>query len=482
MNFNKLMIGGLLVASVFGTGCSLEVKPDYALGIEDANAFPQDQLNGAMNRMYRVAYYGRNAYIFGDIGTDNIVEGANNSGRFIFESQMAKFEAMSNSVGSDETNLYDHIYEVVNNANRVIINDKATADQIGQAYFLRALATFDAVKFFDKVPLVLSPVMSITDAVNFKPENDEVTKIYAQVLMDLKMAQESITNTSVNAPTANAAYALASRVLLYIATEVDDFSKIEGVSSQKEAYEMAIAAADAVSGVELLTAKDYADYFYTQGKSSLETIFEIAVVESQSRGSDNFGNIYYLDKTGAGYGAYTANPEFVKMHSDEDVRKSMFVTVEEEKPGFQYVYKFAQSDGVTGLHAPKILRYSEVLLNKAEALAALGRGNDAASIIDQIRAARYTSNAPAVDVANIVEEVFMERRKELAYEGHYMFDLRRHNKGVQLVRLADNKGGSDEVEDFNEFVPAGDIQFWFPIPQRSMQANTSLLQPKYPNQ
>ncbi|WP_053405945.1 RagB/SusD family nutrient uptake outer membrane protein [Persicobacter sp. CCB-QB2] len=476
MKLNKILMGGVLAASLFATGCSLEVKPDYALDIDDANKYPADQINGVMNSMYGVAYYGRNAYIFGDIGTDNIVEGENNSNRFIFESRMEKYEAMPNSVGSGETNLYDHIYKVINLANRVIVNPEADDNYKGQAYFLRALASFDAVRFFDAVPLVLKPVESIEDAVNFRPENDQMEVVYNQVIADLEMAASMITNEEVTAPTQNAANALLSRVYLYIADEVTDFAKIESLADRADALAHVVAAADKVAGVDMVGANDFEEYFWNQGNNATETIFELAVVESQSRGSDNFGYIYYMDAGGSGYGAYTANPEFINLFDDADVRKKHFVEVDPNKPGWQYIYKFAQTDGVTGMHAPKILRFTEVMLNKAEALMET-KPAEAAAIIQSIRDARYTSAAPTVEVANIENEVFTERRKELAYEGHYMFDLRRHNMGVTLVRLVD--GSKDkEVEELSS-IPAGDKQFWFPIPQRSMLANTSLVQPKY---
>ncbi|GJM59945.1 membrane protein [Persicobacter diffluens] len=469
-------MGGVLAASLLATGCSLDVKPDYALDVEDANKYPQDQINGAMNTMYGVAYYGRNAYIFGDIGTDNIVEGISNSNRYIFESRMEKFEAMPNTVGSNETNLYDQIYRVINNANRVIANPEADDNFKGQAYFLRALASFDAVRFFDAVPVVLKPVESIEEAVNFQPANDDMAVVYNQVIADLEKAATMITNDQVNAPTPNAAHALLSRVYLYIADEVSDFSKIDQVADRADALTKVVAAADAVTGVKMIGVEGFEEYFWDQGNNMTETIFELAVVESQSRGSDNFGYIYYKDEGGSGYGAYTANPEFMELFDAEDVRLKHFVEVDAKKPGYQYIYKFAQTSGVTGLHAPKILRYTEVLLNKAEALASVDPGQ-AASIIQEIRDARYMGDAPEVNVADIENEVFTERRKELAYEGHYMFDLRRHNMGVTLVRLVD--GSKDkEVEELSS-VAAGDKQFWFPIPQRSMLANTALEQPKY---
>ena len=83
--------------------------------------------------------------------------------------------------------------------------------------------------------------------------------------------------------------------------------------------------------------------------------------------------------------------------------------------------------------SPCIIRYSEVLLNKAEALCKLDRNSEAITILNSIRANRdcpdynndVISGRGYTDLLDILLE---ERRIELAYEGHRALDLFRNKR------------------------------------------------------
>jgi hypothetical protein len=70
-------------------------------------------------------------------------------------------------------------------------------------------------------------------------------------------------------------------------------------------------------------------------------------------------------------------------------------------------------------------RYAEVLLNGAEAAAELGDYTTASIYINQVRA-RAGLNTPLVlTAANYFDRIVHERRVELAFEGHTLFDMKR---------------------------------------------------------
>ena len=70
-------------------------------------------------------------------------------------------------------------------------------------------------------------------------------------------------------------------------------------------------------------------------------------------------------------------------------------------------------------------RYAEVLLNAAEASAELGDYATASTYINQVRA-RAGLNTPLVlTPANYFDRIVHERRVELAFEGHTLFDMKR---------------------------------------------------------
>ncbi|GEO07789.1 RagB/SusD family nutrient uptake outer membrane protein [Segetibacter aerophilus] len=69
-------------------------------------------------------------------------------------------------------------------------------------------------------------------------------------------------------------------------------------------------------------------------------------------------------------------------------------------------------------------RYAEVLLNAAEAAFELGQTADAAKYMNMVRArAGLTIPLTAADVT--FNKIVHERRVELAFEGHYLFDMKR---------------------------------------------------------
>lgn len=100
-----------------------------------------------------------------------------------------------------------------------------------------------------------------------------------------------------------------------------------------------------------------------------------------------------------------------------------------------WVTKFGYQDGKPQLSSPVFLRWAEVILNRAEANAKLGNTADALADVDIIRkragipaAGMFSDNMHGyTDVLDIVLD---ERRMELAFEGHRMFDVYRNRRNM----------------------------------------------------
>lgn len=122
-----------------------------------------------------------------------------------------------------------------------------------------------------------------------------------------------------------------------------------------------------------------------------------------------------------------------------------------------YVTKFSYQDDDPMLSSPVIIRWAEVILNRAEAYAKLSQPEKALSDVNVIRARAGLSGNELMTVDNIASKgytdvldvVLDERRLELAFEGQRMFDVYRNKKnmdreyaGVQpweIVDYSDNK-------------------------------------------
>lgn len=100
-----------------------------------------------------------------------------------------------------------------------------------------------------------------------------------------------------------------------------------------------------------------------------------------------------------------------------------------------YCSKFSYQDALPMMTSPVFLRWGEVVLNRAEAYAKTGHPAEALADVNTIRkraglsgdALMTVDNIAARGYADALECVLDERRKELCYEGHRMFDVFRNN-------------------------------------------------------
>lgn len=103
-----------------------------------------------------------------------------------------------------------------------------------------------------------------------------------------------------------------------------------------------------------------------------------------------------------------------------------------------YNTKFSYQDGKSMISSPVFLRWGEVVLNYAEALAKKDRGADALAQVNRIRhragltgdADFTTANYGDRGYGSILEVVLDERNRELCFEGHRNFDLFRNKMAM----------------------------------------------------
>lgn len=101
-----------------------------------------------------------------------------------------------------------------------------------------------------------------------------------------------------------------------------------------------------------------------------------------------------------------------------------------------FVNKFSYQDGDGMLSSPVMLRWAEVILNRAEAYAHLGQTDKALEDVNTIRR-RAGLNGTALfsssnmhGYTNVLDVVLDERRMELSFEGHRMHDVFRNKKNM----------------------------------------------------
>ena len=101
-----------------------------------------------------------------------------------------------------------------------------------------------------------------------------------------------------------------------------------------------------------------------------------------------------------------------------------------------FVTKFGYQDGDPRLSSPVFIRWAEIVLNRAEAEAKLGQ--DALALKD-VNVIRTRAGIPAAGMfaadnmhgyTDVLDVVLDERRMELAWEGHRLFDLIRNRRDI----------------------------------------------------
>jgi hypothetical protein len=111
-------------------------------------------------------------------------------------------------------------------------------------------------------------------------------------------------------------------------------------------------------------------------------------------------------------------------------------------------------------------RLEEITLLRAEALAVLGHESDAVSLLNNIRSRRgVKAFDPAIPGADLIKEIFEERRRELVGEGWRWYDLVRYNK----IKKNDPA--------FNNLINTGGI-YW-PIAKEVLNNNSKITQNPY---
>lgn len=104
-----------------------------------------------------------------------------------------------------------------------------------------------------------------------------------------------------------------------------------------------------------------------------------------------------------------------------------------------FITKFGYQDGSPTLSSPVVLRWGEVILNAAEAYARKATVADDIKALEYVNTIRTRAGIPAEGLfasdkmhgyASVIDVVMDERRLELAFEGHRMFDVYRNAQSM----------------------------------------------------
>ncbi len=184
---------------------------------------------------------------------------------------------------------------------------------------------------------------------------------------------------------------------------------------------------------------------------------------------------------------FMASPELMTTFGEKDLRKSRYVVTTPRCmiDGKRMPQAFGKMNinVNNNMYIPnggindfgRALRLPEAYLNYAEAKAMTGDSGSALDALNTLRKCRFKAEdyEPLQSLAGeeLKQAVRDERRRELCFEGHRWFDLRRWGmKEIKHVWYPD----ANTTEEYT--LKAGDLQYIMPIPTTSLELNPELSQ------
>lgn len=469
MNKKGFIYAIMVIVAVILQGCSLDTGSTEEITVDDLGHFnnnetSKDFVNAAYSSLQDLisdSWWGVTS-----LTTDNANKGSTPDDLYDDKKDLDELNIYASSPSIEYT--WETLYQMINRANQAIkyipeldeVDEELKERMLGEAKFLRALSYFYLVRMFGDVPLI--------DKV---PENNEdnmtitrvsTTEVYDFILQDLQEAEEVLPSRKaydekeMSRASKGSAFGLLAKVYLYREdwqNAVDNASKVENLGDYR-------------------LLDNYAFNFRKEGDNSEESVFEVLSIAKEGN-----PNIYKYSRSQAprggnvnGYGfnmpsenlldAFNTEEDYVRRDAtiifrDSELYDGRYVNDKVINPRSNY--KAYSSDFTTDYYSDrgvKFLRYSEILLIKAEALNEMGQVNEAESYVNKVRKRVDLPEIYSLSQDEMRKAIWKERRLELAMEHDRWFDLMRINRlqpGYAEEHLA--RAGKDFVEGKHELMP-----------------------------
>lgn len=419
---------------------------------------------------YHLGPYG----FYGELRGDNI---------HLFESQAAgyllefNYESDGTAAIGMVAGIWRSIYETLNNVNNII----EARDQLlenfpqrsreiqkiyGQALALRAICHFDLSNVYSQHYTYSAngshlglPVLTTTPAPGSSVSRPSIKDTYQQIISDLTQASEILAENPTDNKiyvSSDAAKALLSRIYLYM-----------------ENWDSVIAQANPLlesNKYPLTAAANYVNMFTdpsqrkTYSSIDKEVIWQLNLLQNSST---------YLTNIFSEKNNFIAYPHksYVGLFEDSDFRKQQFES-STRQAGVFFSVKYGLQEGTLADQWPinfKMFRSAELYLNLAEAYFHKQQYAQAEEQLRILRARAYDLSPDAVAIdystpAQLLDQIKLERRKELGFENQRIFDIMRYKENLNRTDCQSNTCQLSYPND----------KFILPIPQMEIDANPAM--------
>ncbi|MBO9657538.1 MAG: RagB/SusD family nutrient uptake outer membrane protein [Chitinophagaceae bacterium] len=425
------------------------LNPVSQTSLSDVNAFDTkdrivNQVAGIYSALKSGQLLGGRYFVYNDVRGENFLS---NDGNRV--TARAAWEFSETSGDNEVNNLWAAAYTTINRANLFLDGMAEKGDAIAgadapklnaEAKFVRAVAYYSLLQFYARpywdgngskpgVPLRL---VGIKGGGFNALKRSTVAEVYTQILADLDFAEQNLAATNgsavlnVSRAHKNAAIAFKTRVHL-------SMRNYPAVVTEANKIVSANAPFSASSGVTHSLQADIANVFATAATTT-ESILSMPFTTVDVPGTQNQLGFYYLpivtgaNANGAG-GIFYLNPNGIwgdATWGAADKRRTSLTTL---NGGNQWLTKY-KNPGPFLDWAP-VIRYPEVLLSLAEALARTTNSVDARAVA-LLSAVRNRSDASVsyttasfANVDALITAILKERNIEFLGEGIRSIDILR---------------------------------------------------------
>lgn len=346
---------------------------------------------------------------------------------------------------------------------------------LGQAYAVRGYLYLNLVRLF-AANYTVNPdgpaVILRTEPANASSEHlgrATLKEVYNQIISDLKYGIDNCSPASTDYITPKAAALLLARTYM----DMGDFANAKTYAEQ--------AAGNVFDGSNLMSKEEWRSGFkdhnaewlwyfnYTQATANLyASIPSFYYLANGYEGVPDGGQVSEMDSLDEskgddildGYGTVRWTKRFRDSFEDGDCRR-MFPFYMYEEDGY-FTNKFGHRNGSIGDAEFPMARIAEAYLIKAECEAQIGSQATAKSVLNALQVKRGASPTEAT-----LDNIYMERRKELYGEGFRLSDIKRLHQPLDRTK---DKEHWCSVKS----LPADSPRFMLPIPETEMLYNKAL--------
>lgn len=363
-------------------------------------------------------------------------------------------------------------YRIIDRVNRVLkalpnvaaanATEEALKSRLkGEALFLRAFCHFELYRYYSNSSSSSDLALAYMESPSLEPQSRTTVGTYfTKLKADLATAKPLLPTafSDLYRATAAAASGLQARVALYL----------------KEYTDAVTYSTEYINALPLASRAAFPS-IWTDG-STAEVAFKLS--RTASIGT-KIGSLYRGTGTTAAMGTITwlpSNKLWDSYDQTNDVRFSSYLKTEalyvSPRPN-KIISKYsggAYGTPTENIADAKVFRTGEMYLIRAEAKAELNNST-AADDLNALRAARINGyvNETFATKDLLIDAIMMERFKELPFEGHRFWDLKR--RGLPVSRLSTDAPSANATT-----LAAGNFRFLLPIPKSEVDANPLIKQ------